>query len=164
MKIKTKGISPIVATVLLIAFTVGVAGILSVWITGFTQTTTETVDKKSTTELTCVYGGIALSTLRFNSTTGNISSNIENSGQISIGSITFQVFYRNASTLTLPLCRYGSIISNCSIANLSLTPREMVSVSVSAGTGTYTDIDIVRVYSNCSSVYDKVERSDISQV
>jgi flagellin-like protein len=161
----SKGISPIVATVLLIAFTVSVAGILSVWLTGFTQTTTETVSKKSSTELTCAYGGMSLSSLRFSSAAGRISANIENSGQISIGSISFQVFYRNGSTpLSLPLCREGSSIFNCSIANLSLSPREMVSVNVSAGTGTYTDIDIVRVYANCSNVFDNAERSDISQI
>jgi len=37
---KMKGISPMVATVLLLAFTVAVGGIISVWMTGLTRTQT----------------------------------------------------------------------------------------------------------------------------
>lgn len=39
---KSKAISPIIATVLLIAFTVAVGGILSLWLTSFTTTTNQT--------------------------------------------------------------------------------------------------------------------------
>lgn len=36
-----KGLSPIVATILLVAFSVAVAGLVVIWLTGFTTTTTE---------------------------------------------------------------------------------------------------------------------------
>jgi len=38
-----KGISPLIAAVLLIAFTVAVGGIIAVWVTSFTKTTTTNV-------------------------------------------------------------------------------------------------------------------------
>ncbi|MEM5854631.1 MAG: archaellin/type IV pilin N-terminal domain-containing protein, partial [Candidatus Aenigmatarchaeota archaeon] len=37
---KSKAISPMIATILLVAFTVAVGGIISVWLTGFTRTQT----------------------------------------------------------------------------------------------------------------------------
>ena len=155
-----KGVSPIIATVLLIAFTVGVAGIVSVWLTTFAKTSTENVEKESKEELTCVYGGIALSSLKF--ANGNISGNIENTRQISIGSITLQIVYSNASINTTTLCLAGSRAVWCPTANLSLTPREIASFNVSSGTGSKSDITKLRVYTNCSSVFDEADSSEIS--
>lgn len=49
----SKGISPMVATVLLIAFTVAVGGIVSVWLTGFTNDTTGSVESASSNQTKC---------------------------------------------------------------------------------------------------------------
>ena len=49
----SKGISPMIAVVLLIAFTVAVGGILSVWLTSFTTTTTGSVESAATNETKC---------------------------------------------------------------------------------------------------------------
>mgnify|MGYP000383165667 CR=1 FL=1 len=46
-----KGISPLIAAVLLIAFTVAVGGIISIWLTTFAKTTTGNVEA-STTDIT----------------------------------------------------------------------------------------------------------------
>jgi hypothetical protein len=43
-----------IATVLLIAFTVAVGGILSLWLTGYTTTTTSAVETASTNQTKCV--------------------------------------------------------------------------------------------------------------
>jgi flagellin-like protein len=48
-----KGVSPIIAVVLLIAFTVTVGGILSVWLTGYTRSTTETVESRTEKTVKC---------------------------------------------------------------------------------------------------------------
>ena len=42
-----KGVSPLVASVLLIAFAIAVAGLYSGWITSFTKVTTEEVQEQS---------------------------------------------------------------------------------------------------------------------
>lgn len=42
-----KGVSPLVASVLLIAFTIAVAGLYSGWITSFTKKTNEEVEEQS---------------------------------------------------------------------------------------------------------------------
>ena len=48
-----KGISAMIATVLLIAFTVAVGGILSVWFTSFTRTSTASVENASVDQTKC---------------------------------------------------------------------------------------------------------------
>jgi len=50
---KSKAISPMVAVVLLIAFTVAIGGIISLWLTGFTETTTGSVETASTNQTKC---------------------------------------------------------------------------------------------------------------
>ena len=50
-----KGISPLIASVLLVAFTMAVAAILVVWITGFTQEQTGTVGERGTKQAKCAY-------------------------------------------------------------------------------------------------------------
>ena len=48
-----KGISPMIAIVLLIAFTVAVGGILSLWLTGYTTTTTGSVASITENQTKC---------------------------------------------------------------------------------------------------------------
>jgi flagellin-like protein len=48
-----KGISPLIATVLLIAFTLSVAGLLGGWFSGLTKTQTETIEKSSGETMNC---------------------------------------------------------------------------------------------------------------
>jgi len=138
-----KGISPLIATVLLIAFTLSVAGIVSVWLTGFARTSTETVGKESSTQLICSYGGIALSNLKFSN--NRLSGSIENTRTIILGNITIQVLYTNASSQTEKLY-------------VSLTPREKYSFNISIS----SNYDKIRVITNCSSVYDEVGSSEVT--
>ena len=69
-----KGISPFIAVILLIAFTVGVSGIISTWLSGYAQTTSTLVSNQSITEITCTYGGVSLKNLKYSA--GNISGTI----------------------------------------------------------------------------------------
>ncbi|MEM5829793.1 MAG: archaellin/type IV pilin N-terminal domain-containing protein [Candidatus Aenigmatarchaeota archaeon] len=48
-----KAISPMIATILLIAFTVAVGGIISVWLTGYTRTTGAAVSGATEDQIKC---------------------------------------------------------------------------------------------------------------
>ena len=48
-----KGISPMLATILLVAFTVAIGGIISVWFSSFTRTTTANVESASVNQTKC---------------------------------------------------------------------------------------------------------------
>ncbi len=152
-----KGISPFIAVILLIAFTVAVAGIVSVWLTGYTRTTSDIVSNQSTTEIKCNYGGVSLKSLRYVS--GNITGKIENTGTISLDAIQIQTLFKNQSSLKTALCGTASSPYNCSSANLSLSAREIASFNISIGGTNYDDI---RVITQCASVYDTVDASEVS--
>jgi flagellin-like protein len=49
----SKAISPMIATILLIAFTVAVGGIISVWLTGYTRTTGAAVSTATEDQVKC---------------------------------------------------------------------------------------------------------------
>ncbi|MCX6821687.1 MAG: hypothetical protein NTW30_02805 [Candidatus Aenigmarchaeota archaeon] len=147
-----KGVSPLIASVLLIAFAIAVAGLYSGWITSFTKTTTEQVQEQSEKKVTCSYGGIALDDVKYNKTTGNLTGTVENTDLISLGNIDFEIFYANATREKLDL-------------NMTLEPgerntfiRQVIDMNI---TNNYNKI---RVITNCSNVYDEISSSDVSEV
>ena len=143
-----KGITPLIASVLLIAFTIAVAALYSGWITSFTKKTTEEVKEHSEKRVTCTYGGIAIDDLKYNKTTGNLSGTIENTDIITLGDIDFEIFYTNATRQELDL-------------NMTLGPGErnaFNSYVISMNSSSY---DKIRVITNCSNVNDEVSSSDV---
>lgn len=48
-----KGLSPVVASIIMIAFAVAVGGLVSIWLTGFATETTETTSDKGNRALEC---------------------------------------------------------------------------------------------------------------
>ncbi len=154
-----KGVSPLIATVLLIAFTVAVAGIISSWLTRFTTTTSETVGSQATSELLCTRGGISLRDLKFCS--GLLNGTIENTRQISLGNLTLQIVYKNQTVQKNDLCSSGagggSAIS-CANSNLTLAVRDVATFSISA----WSNYNKIRIKTNCTSVYDELDTGDVS--
>ena len=146
-----KGISPFIATVLLIAFAIAVASIFGGWLSTFTQTTTEEVQEHSETRVTCTYGGIALEDLEYNKTAANFSGKVENTDIIALGNIDFEIFYTDASRTKLDL-------------NMTLYPGEKDTFNRNVNKMNTTGYDKVRVITNCSNVYDEATSSDISEV
>lgn len=142
-----KGISPFIASVLLIAFAIAVAGIFSGWITSFTKETTEEVKKHSEKRVTCSYGGIALDDLVYNSTSGNLTGMIENTDIIVLGNIDLEIFYDNATREEKDL-------------NKILEPGEKDVFNELAD----DNYDKIRVITNCSNVYHELSSSDVSLV
>ena len=142
-----KGISPFIASVLLIAFTVAVAGILGGWYTSFTKTSTETVKEHAEEELTCAYGGINLYDVTYSN--GNVSGIIRNTGTITLGDIDIRI-----------ICTNGAIYFKD--LNKTLDPGEEDTFNVTAGCASLQQIKKVRVETNCSKVYDDIEGNEIS--
>jgi len=151
-----KGISPFIAVILLIAFTIAVAGIVSVWLSGYTINTSDIVSNQSIAEINCNYGGVSLKNLRY--VGGNITGKIENTGTINLKTIQVQTIFKNQTSLKTALCGTASAPFNCSSTNLSLSPREAAAFNVSIGGSNYDDI---RVITHCASVYDTVDASEV---
>ncbi len=145
----SKGIEPLIATVLLIAFTVAVAGIISIWVKGFTTTTTNQVDQMTNTTIFCSSGGIAISNVNFCSTRSELSGKLTNTGLIDLIKITLQEAYLNGSSPTQPLCISGSSVVSCSASNLTIKPGFIYTFNIS---GVTSGFEYVNTITDCASV------------
>ena len=148
---REKAISDMIGTVLLIAFTVAVGGIISIWITGFTTQSTETVTSQSNNALYCAYAGMSVSSLNYCG--GYFSGIVTNTNLKDIGNITLQIIYGNSSSQMFKLN------TSAGGAAMALTPRQLDSFNISIGGSNYNKIHF---YSNCSNVYDDATSADVT--
>lgn len=146
-----KGISPFIASVVLIAVAVAVAGVFSTWLTGFTKETAEEVGKHSEKRVTCSYGGIALEDLEYNKTTGSFRGKVENIDIIPLGNIDLEIFYGDDTREKVEL-------------NMTLEPGERNVFSVAVSKMNTTAYERIRVITNCSNVYDEASSIDVNEV
>ena len=145
-----KGISPMVAEVLLIALVVAVFGIIISWITGFTRVQIKTTNKQSSTELSCSYGGIkfmSTPSVTYNSTTGNLTGAVENNGNVALGNIRLQILYNNSTLQTITI-------------SSELSPGDISYFNVHIS----SNYQMVRVTTNCTSpeVSDELTSDEIT--
>lgn len=154
-----KGISPLIATVLLIAFTVAVGGILSVWLTTYSRTSIDIIGTQSNTQLTCSYGGISLDTLKY-SGSQYLSGNIRNTGLVGLGNLSLTVIWQNASTLANQLCTNSTSAFTCSISNASMVTNNIQSFNFSIGGG--GNYQTVRLATNCTNAFATASSSDVT--
>lgn len=80
-----KGISPLVASVLLIAITMSIAGILAFWVSSYTSSA---LPKMNRTVEECRYSNFEIYTCNLNTSTGDIILNLHNIGPYEIINIT----------------------------------------------------------------------------
>jgi len=156
---RLKGISPLVATVLLIAFVVAVAGIIATWINGFARTQTQLVSDQSTLSITCSYGDVNMKNLVFQSASTRLAGSVENNGQIALGNLTLNIIYQNATSQVINLCTAAVGAASCSVSNLTLTVAQQTAFNVTIWGSNY---DSVKMVTNCSTVSDSASRGDIS--
>ncbi len=77
---KRNGISPLIAAVLLIAFTMAVAAILTAWVTTFTQETTTEVGDKGQEQIECSFAGLSIYDAVYTSSDDSLTVAIANTG------------------------------------------------------------------------------------
>jgi len=153
-----KGVSPLIATILLIAITVAVGGLVGGWIFGFTRSSTQTVGQQADIEIICNQGGISLSDVCYSD--NYLQGYITNTGKIPLGNITLTILYTNASIQKYYLSFAGGAVlaeTNC-CGNLSMLVNEKYKFNVSAN----QNYEKVYVSTNCTvRVSDEVGASDI---
>lgn len=155
-----KGVSPLIAIILLIAIAVAVSGILSVWILPSAKEQTEFLGREFEKEIYCSKARIRLFGLEYCSTTNKMSGKIENYGDVPLGEIKLLIYLENGTGLLNPLCRAGGEIISCATSNLTIEPAEIVSFNLSSS----SNYDFVKVTTNCSNAYYSVSSRFISQV
>jgi flagellin-like protein len=153
---KNKAISPLIATVLLIAFVVSVAALVSIWLTGSVKFWTLLIGGRGEKEIICSHGGISLSGLGFCGS--NLTGIVGNTGTIDLGDIVLYIIYTDHTSEKIEMCTIGNTIVNCTVSNLTLVPAEQHSFNLPIKGSNY---DKIRVATNCSGVYDDVTSNEV---
>ncbi len=89
-----KGVSPLIAAVLLIAFTMAVAAILTAWVTTFTQDTASQVGNESEQLISCSYAGVSVFDANWDGS--NVDVTVANTGTVDLNNVSIYAF-RDAS-------------------------------------------------------------------
>jgi len=121
-----KGISPMVAVVLLVAFTVAIGGVLSVFFTSLTTTQTQQVSNQSSSIVKCS-SVLVIDEVKVPSSAGNFSVNVtfSNVGQQNVTGINIEIFFNNG---TVPLTIGGGNILLPGQANVNATAAAISNV------------------------------------
>jgi len=156
-----KAISPLVASVLLIAITVAVSGLVGLWFTSFTRTSTGTVSREAEMQIACNSASMSFSNVCYDSQSKQLKGYITNTGIVNLGNISLQLIYDNTTSKLFYLYYAGGdvIASETCCGNLTMRPQEMFPFSIPSDSNYY----ILRVISNCTTTgTDNVYSYDIS--
>lgn len=96
-----KGISPLVAAVLLIAATMSIAGILAYWASSFVRIQTEAFENQSVTS-ECNYADFRIRSCSYNTSSQKITLLLENIRDVTLKDLSLYVFYTNG-TVSSPI-------------------------------------------------------------
>jgi flagellin-like protein len=91
---KMKAISPIVATVLLIAIVIVIAGIMNIWLSNFTKSTKD-INSEAEGQTGCSNAKILFQNIKY--CNGSLSGIIYNEGMGDLGNLTIYVLYQNGT-------------------------------------------------------------------
>ncbi len=136
-----KAISPLIASVILVAITVGIAVLLGSWLRSYATSQTTEAKETSTSTLQCF----------------NARVNIEN---VVLYSGDVVVVVENNGLKDLRITRvvaYNSTVANCTVyENTTGVPLNAGEMRVFRGRcgGSFGIVERVRVSTNCPSVYD----------
>ncbi|MDY6769918.1 MAG: CARDB domain-containing protein [Candidatus Nanohaloarchaea archaeon] len=87
-----QGVSPLIAAVLLIAFTMAVAAILTAWVTSFTEQRSQELSNKSEQLIQCSYAGLDVYDAVYDSANSQTDVSVENTGTVDLNNISVTAF------------------------------------------------------------------------
>jgi len=90
----SKGVSPLVAAVLLIAATMSIAGILAFWASTFVRTQTASFENQTLTS-ECNFATFEVYTCTYDAGSSRISLALNNNGQVALKNLAAYVQYAN---------------------------------------------------------------------
>jgi len=122
-----KGISPLVASVLLIAITMSIAGILAFWVSTYTTSTLPSLNRTRIEE-ECRFSNFDIYSCNINTSTSTITFTLHNIGQYEISNLASYIVFANNSVTpqislndTLPIGSFKSYVLLNSTTNVSST-------------------------------------------
>lgn len=139
-----KGISPLIAAVLLIAFVVSVAMIIMGWFSSYVRTTTTNISASSEAAVGCSTAIITLDSVYVTNSGADATMIVRNEGQISLDVRGTLININgtacsNATAVTIPAGSTGTIvIDSCLVPNAGNFSKAIVTTSCSGITDSTT--------------------------
>lgn len=144
-----KGLSPLIATVLIVAFTISTAIIIMNWYRLFSLETSEKIGNQTSVRIECSYGAISFRNVCF--IDNNLTGIIENTGNIDLGNVEIQIVYKNATTISYNSTQLGFedvlLVGNRKYFNINIGAKD--------------EIIMIVVKTNCPQVDDEIDRNYI---
>ncbi len=145
-----KAISPLIATVLLIAFTITIATLISNFYTGFLSAQQSSSSEKTTATLNCAYAILKINSASYNGTSAALRIRLTNEDKstqdMALTNITFSVIKQDGTS--------AFYAAACGCADESLYPGETKFYAASITGG--CNITSVFVTTSCASAKDSV--------
>lgn len=138
-----KGISPLIASVLLIGFTVAIAGIISIWLATLTKTQTSIVEELGEKQAKCAGSALAIKEAKY-----NLSSTYVNI------TLTYEAGTERLFNLTVEVSGGGATRQSTPAYNTSsdpFEPGESYAVAINAA-GIKIPPDYVRARAYCQGI------------
>ncbi|MDI6807241.1 MAG: hypothetical protein QMD14_05570 [Candidatus Aenigmarchaeota archaeon] len=153
-----KGISPFIAVILLIAMTVSVGIIVSIWWTGLIQKQAGIIEEESVTKLKCTHGGILIwdETVKCNfaGATDSLNFTVENTGTIDLYNLKVQIF--NGSAIYGPYDVIDILKGSVFTSTFPLKPGWKRSVEVNITPENIAgNAEWINIITQCPDVEDK---------
>lgn len=146
-----KGISPLIAAVLLIAVTMTIAGVMATWATSFVREQIRATENQS--QNICLGAGLNVFNARIVNGSGYFT--LENTGNVNLKDFKGYLFYSNPvydEPLNPEKCYYVNDPSY-TLANVTIKPGEVYTFNFSFSVNYPLKIRITA--GNCPTVYDE---------
>ncbi len=101
MKFKTKAVSPLIASVLLVSITLTAIYLVSNWSSMLASKETNIIKERSGTEIQCSSAGLAIDNVSYNCTSGKLMMEAYNSGTKDLSDFRMQMLLTNGSSYAL---------------------------------------------------------------
>lgn len=159
-----KGISPLIASVLLVVITVVASIFISGWLSTTTRTQSNVIRNNTQTQLQCQYADLYIKTANYtcnnNCTTGTLhttSMTVANSGK---KTLTFDSIYiRNTTGVVTVLA-----LNETKILNVGDT-LAISNTTRATCTGINNSIELITINSlNCPTAFDSIDGSEVTYV
>ncbi|MFB6075695.1 MAG: archaellin/type IV pilin N-terminal domain-containing protein [Candidatus Aenigmatarchaeota archaeon] len=137
-----KGVSPLIAAVLLVAFTMTVAAILATWSSSFVRTKTQEAEQEQEERSLCSGLAMNVESAKYDSSAEEITALVWNTGDETLENIKVNVYYSDINLTTkLP-----------TKSNVTIDPGDFAALKITDISRTPTKIGLRSFPDQCSSI------------
>ena len=150
-----KGISPLLASVLIIAVTVSIATLVMGWISTTVRASQNTIENRTVQAVGCSSAGIVIDNvfLTASAGTGMVKVTIRNSGASDLTIISAQVYNSTGHNFTANAALLSGVLTKGSITTMNFT-----NVNMSSCPSTFSKAVVTSNCGGISAIYDKAPR------